>query len=147
MPVCVDASFPLEFLLGDKHAAASLSRWLAWLRRSEMIVSPPLFRPEVTSAIRKRAQRGQLTDEEGAAALARALRWPVRIWPDDSDSARLQTRAFELATRFDQRHAYDAQYLSVAESMGCELWTADEKLYNAVRHELPWVHWVGSYRS
>jgi predicted nucleic acid-binding protein len=31
--------------------------------------------------------------------------------------------------------------------LGCELWTADERLYNAVKDELPWVKWLGNYQS
>jgi predicted nucleic acid-binding protein len=145
MPVCVDASFPLEFLLGDEYAAAALHRWLVWLRDSESILSPPLFRAEVTSAIRKRVAGGGLAADQGLNALRRALAWPVRVWPEDRQWARLQLRAYELAARFRKRHAYDAQYLAAAEFAGTELWTADERLFNTVRNDLPWVRWIGDY--
>ncbi len=41
---------------------------------------------------------------------------------------------------------YDALYLALARDHGCEFWTADERLYNAVRDRLPWVHWIGVYQ-
>ena len=145
MPLCIDASFPLEFLLGDRYSAAAMARWIEWLGDSLEIVSPPLFRAEVTSAIRKRVVSDKLTAEEGMDALIRALRWPVRIWPEDHQQARLQVRAYEFAVRFEQRRAYDAQYLAAAEFIGCELWTADEKLFNAVRSDLHWVRWIGDH--
>jgi len=55
-------------------------------------------------------------------------------------------RALELAHRFGQPASYDAHYLALAERERCDVWTADERLWNAVREELPWVHWVGAYR-
>ena len=43
--------------------------------------------------------------------------------------------------------AYDAHYLALAESRQCECWTADERLWNTVKKDLPWVHWVGQHAS
>ena len=48
-----------------------------------------------------------------------------------------------LTTRFNHPAAYDAHYLALAEMMDCEFWTADERLFNAVRDELSWVRWLG----
>jgi len=39
----------------------------------------------------------------------------------------------QIATRFGLSTAYDAYYLGLAEILGCELWTADEEFFNAVR--------------
>jgi hypothetical protein len=36
--------------------------------------------------------------------------------------------------------AYDSFYLGLAERLGCELWTADRRLRNAV--DLPWVRGI-----
>ena len=41
--------------------------------------------------------------------------------------------------------AYDAAYLAVAESEGCELWTADRPLYDAVKDNNRLVRWIGDY--
>jgi predicted nucleic acid-binding protein len=142
MTVCVDASFPLAFLLGDEEGRAASSRWSDWLRRGEQIVSPPLFRAEVTSAIRLRVFAGRVDVDEGRDALMRSLRWPVQTW-DPTEPAVLQIRAYELATRFNRPRAYDTQYLATAEMLSCDLWTADKRLFNAVGHHLPWVRWVG----
>lgn len=51
----------------------------------------------------------------------------------------LHIRAWQLAVGFNQPRAYDAHYLAVAEREGCELWTTDRRLYNAVQPDLPWV--------
>ncbi len=57
----------------------------------------------------------------------------------------LHRRAWELARHFGRPAAYDAHYLALAEMKGCPLWTADKRLFNAVRAELDWVHWLGNY--
>jgi predicted nucleic acid-binding protein len=51
-----------------------------------------------------------------------------------------------LATRFNRPATYDAHYLALAEMMDCEFWTADERLFNAVRDELSWARWLGQLK-
>ena len=46
---------------------------------------------------------------------------------------------WELAQQYDRPTAYDASYLALAESAGCELWTADGRLVKAVGETLPWL--------
>lgn len=52
-------------------------------------------------------------------------------------------RAVDLADTFGQSASYDAHYLALAEHLGCELWTADEKFRNATKGTFKWVRWVG----
>ena len=51
-----------------------------------------------------------------------------------------------LAQQSDCLTVYDAFYLALSEFAGCELWTADRRLYSVVTHDLPWVKWLGNYR-
>jgi predicted nucleic acid-binding protein len=48
-----------------------------------------------------------------------------------------------MADRLGCLATYDTHYLVLAEYLACEFWTADERLANAVRGELPWVRWLG----
>mgnify|MGYP001121988079 CR=1 FL=1 len=41
---------------------------------------------------------------------------------------------------------YDSSYLGLASTEGIDLVTADEKLYDKVKKELPWVKWLGDIR-
>lgn len=34
---------------------------------------------------------------------------------------------------------------ALAEILGCEFWTADERLVNAAKDKLPWNRWLGDY--
>jgi len=53
-------------------------------------------------------------------------------------------RVLELALEHNLS-AYDAAYLALAGSEGCELWTGDRPFYQAVRGEFPGVNWIGDY--
>ncbi len=59
--------------------------------------------------------------------------------------ASLHQRALAIAQGFDLPATYDAHYLALAENLGTELWTADEKLIKAVGTALPWVRSLARY--
>lgn len=58
----------------------------------------------------------------------------------------LEERILGITQRY-QRKAYDGTYLALAEHEGAPLITGDERLYNAVKGELPWVRWIGEYKA
>ncbi len=58
---------------------------------------------------------------------------------------RQPTASGSRAIHFNRPTAVEAHYLALAELFGCEWWTADERLFKTVRHELPWVPWIGNY--
>ena len=41
----------------------------------------------------------------------------------------------------------DAHYLALAESVNCELWTADERFYRAASPTVDNVRWVGDFSA
>jgi predicted nucleic acid-binding protein len=81
-----------------------------------------------------------LTVAEADSKCDLLLAQPVQAMIDDA----LLRRGFALATQFNRPTAYDAQYLAVAERLGYDFWTADERLYNVVNTQLSWVGWLGS---
>ena len=58
----------------------------------------------------------------------------------------ISLRAFDWAARFNRPAAYDAYYLALAEMMESEFWTADERLYKAIRANFPNIHWLGEHK-
>jgi len=103
------------------------------------LLAPVLFLCEVANALTKRIQRHQLT-------LARAKE-RLGFFPESGPLLQqigaVHPRALELADRFRLPTAYNAHYLALAEFQRCEFWTADERLWNSVKRELHWVHWLG----
>lgn len=106
------------------------------------IAAPPLLRYEVVATLRKLTHRGTINADDGVTLIKQALNTPIEWMLDDS----LLERAYQLATEHGLPSAYDAQYLAVAERLGCELWTFDRRLFNTVHDKLTWVNDVVNYR-
>jgi len=84
--------------------------------------------------------RGRLTQAAAEKGIDQIFSQAIMLHFDDA----LLRRAFEIATQLNRPTAYDSQYLAVAESLGCEFWTVDEKFYNAAHDRFSWVRWVGN---
>lgn len=139
--VCVDSSIVLKLVLNEPDSEKAEALWLTWLESNQTPVAPPLFPFELTAVLRKHVARGSITEENGSLALDKALAFGVRLSTFDG----LHKRAWEFATRLNRPTAYDAHYLALASEIGCDFWTADERLFNAARPQLPWVRWLGHF--
>jgi predicted nucleic acid-binding protein len=104
------------------------------------LLVPEFWEYEVLNGVNKAVAREQLTEDEGqeAAALLLALQAEKIPLPSPRDS-------YALARQY-RRSVYDSWYLHLAEEEGCELWTADRKLYNALKDTVPWIKWLADYQ-
>ncbi len=89
--------------------------------------------------LREHVYHGRISAEDGEEAFATFMNMKVRSLAPAS----LQLHAWSLAQRYNLPRAYDAQYLAVATVSGCDLWTADRRLVNAIN--APWVRWIGEH--
>lgn len=137
-PVCVDASLVVKLLLRERFSDAARALWDQWAREGMELVVPPLFFAEVSSVLRQNVFLGRVESNEGDELFEAFLDY--RVVP--TAPPELYPRAWELAKRYNQRRAYDAQYLAVADIVGCPLWTGDERLANVVN--APWVRYIGA---
>ncbi|MEM2045426.1 MAG: type II toxin-antitoxin system VapC family toxin [Candidatus Bathyarchaeia archaeon] len=138
-PVCVDASFVVGLLTPEPWSLQALALWERWARAGVPVVAPTLLRYELISALRRKVARGLLAQTDARRALKEGLALGLTF----HDAPELSLRAFELAAQFGWAATYDAHYLALAESLGAELWTADERLVRAVGQAFPFVHHVG----
>ena len=86
---------------------------------------------------------GRKLDRNEALGVLNALRL---LHLEEHGVRGLERRILEIAERY-QRSGYDASYLALAEHLGADLITGDERLYNAVRGDLPTVQFVANYAS
>lgn len=136
--ICVDASFVLKLVLDEPESEQVAALWAAWAAEGVDIIAPCHLAFEVTSVIRNHVFRREISAAAGQMAFEAFLAQEIALYhPGD-----LEMRAWELAQQYNRPTAYDASYLALAESVGCELWTADRRLIKAVGGTLPWLKTV-----
>lgn len=99
-----------------------------------------LIAPEFGNIIWKKIRRGELSEKKGQGIIEAFLAVPMLKYP----TTPLLEVAFAGALQTAQT-VYDWTYLALAVSLNCQMVTADEKFYKALRTGLPAKHllWVG----
>jgi predicted nucleic acid-binding protein len=88
------------------------------------LVAPPLLWSEVRSALHELVWRGEVDAETGAAANEVLDGCPVRRIDDD----RLGAAAWRIADELGWAKSYDAEYVALAQLLGCRMVTRDGRL-------------------
>jgi predicted nucleic acid-binding protein len=123
----VDASVLVELVIGGRHrrgADVLLSRYATL--PSLTLVSAAHGLIEALSAVRRLVLRGDLTPEDGVAA----VEWLVRL---DLVLDATAPRARRIWSLRDRMSAYDAAYAAAAEALAAPLVTVDTRLRRACR--------------
>jgi predicted nucleic acid-binding protein len=137
--VCVDASLILRTLVPGPLSGAADAFLVTSRRDAVTLIAPALLQFEVTSALRRLTYLKRISAGDGDRAFEEFLKIDIRL----SHRRDMFSLAWHLAKRFNRSRAYDATYVALAQLNECELWTADEKLFNAFGDELRWVRWIG----
>lgn len=144
MTVVVDANILIAFGLSDEPLHAQANQVLsAWRSAGTRLAAPRLFRSEITAVVRKVVYQQRLNHRRGRLMLDKLLLYPVELHEDVA----LLLASYELAERFNRPRAYDTQYLALAERLSCDFWTADERLFNAVKDRFSGIHFLGTWRA
>ena len=137
--VVIDASLAVKWLVSEVHTKRAFALAHAWARAGIQPVAPYLMPVEVANALYRRALRGDMSVVAATTLLDGLLNAGIEL----REPRGLHRRAIELAAQLRQEAAYDAHYLSLADIMGCELWTADERFYHAASSSFKFVKWLG----
>ena len=131
-----DASLAVKWLVEEDDSDRAHAALQSWVARDVTRIAPHLMPFEVANALHRRVLRGELNVGDGTRMIARL---------DLHQPPGLHVRALQLASQLRQNAAYDAHYLALAESFGCELWTADERFYRAASPRIDGVRWLGDF--
>lgn len=142
-PVVVDASLAVKWVFREPYSDEAAALLSECRRLDRRIMAPRLLAYEATRVCHKRVRSGEMS----LGAATEALRAPLGLLPKLEADDALHFRAIGLAARLGMSTTYDAHYLALAEREECELWTADERLWNAVNRTLSYVRWIGEYQS
>ncbi|MFO7635484.1 MAG: type II toxin-antitoxin system VapC family toxin [Caldilinea sp.] len=117
-----------------------LTQQLSAQRRAGVrLVAPTLWRYEVTSILTKALHFKQLSLAEVERAVQLCGDFEIDLIPPDTQ---LATAALAWTIRLQRAASYDSFYLAVAQRLGCELWTVDQKLVRATGAS--WVRYAGA---
>jgi predicted nucleic acid-binding protein len=140
--ICLDASVAIKLILDEDGSNQAKALYRSMLLIRTPIVAPPLMPIEVTNIMRQqmRGPRG-LSQAEATNLLEEFLALSFTIY----NPLELHLQALILADAHALPATYDAHYLALAELMSCDFWTADQRLVQQVRSDLPFVRWLGEY--
>ena len=117
MTVVVDASVVVAALLDDGPVGV----WAEEVLQSEPLATPHLMPVEAANVMRRAALGGDVSADVAALAHMDLTALPVELYPYEP----FASRVWELHRNLT---AYDAWYVSLAESLGAALATLDAKL-------------------
>lgn len=143
--VVVDASLAVKWVISEPDSDSAVALLNEWASAGKEVIAPALFTYEATNVIYRRVVQKLLTYEEAAQSLTDLF--AIDISFDSSHYEGISTQAMVLAHRFHLPAVYDAHYLALALRENCEYWTADTRLWNAVKGKLDRVHWLGDYNK
>jgi predicted nucleic acid-binding protein len=138
----IDSGILVKWQLTSEEYASEAQELLEdWRHRVTKVCVPIHVFTEVMSAFLKAQRRGRLSEQEALDGVNILLGFPVTFY---KVTGRIITRALQIATQENQR-GYDCVYVALAERKGMDFWTADERLFNAVRLRYPFVRWIADY--
>ncbi len=143
--VIVDANLALKWVLIEADSMLSMSLLDKWTDEGKEILAPALFAYEVTNILHRQVVTGKLSYEEACEGLSKLFSLGILLkfsWYEE-----VSAQALEFAHRFHLSATYDAHYLALAYHEQCAFWTADARLWNAVKNDLGWVHLLSEHHA
>ena len=121
-PLVVDASITIKWFVPEVHSAEATR----FLTGPYELSAPDFLLSEAANVLWRKVRRGELDETDAMEVLTDVAESPTDFQP----SAPLVERALRIAIATD-RTVYDSLYLALALQLGCQLVTADRRLYNA----------------
>lgn len=141
--VVVDASIAIKWLLVEPDSNKAVKLLDEWINKEMLILAPSLLTYEITNALYQKVRKGEITLARAKEALAEISLTEIEF--DFSTDFAFSTRAVELANHLSLPATYDSHYLALAERKGCELWTADLRMWNSIKGKFDWVQLLDHY--
>jgi predicted nucleic acid-binding protein len=142
--VVVDASLAIKWVVKEEDSGIALALINEWNIKGIMMIAPSLLTYEVTNILYQNMRKGKINLDQAKKILTEILSIGIEL--DFPNNSALSTRAFELANQFNLLATYDPHYVALAERENCELWTADTRLWTAVKEKLPRVRLLAEYQ-
>ena len=135
----IDTSVAIKWFLKEPYESEALKLKNAFKNGLCRLLTTDLIYPEFANTIWKRVIFYDLEPEDGVLMINAFRTIPLEV----ISSKELLAKAFTIATQY-KRSVYDALFLALSVENTCNLVTADEKFYNALRNSFPKLLWIGN---
>jgi predicted nucleic acid-binding protein len=139
----IDASLAAMWGMQEFYTNRALALADHWAQDSVQPIAPCLILAELTNAFYRRVVRGEADLSTAIAALKVVLAFGIEIHEEPG----IHSLVMKLSHQLKRPNTYDCQYLALAETYHCPLWTGDERFYNSVIKTFPRVRWIGNYQT
>jgi predicted nucleic acid-binding protein len=138
--VVVDSSVAIKWLVTEHDSEFAFFLLRTWRRQQIVPLMPQWAQLEVANSLLQLVIRGQMDSTDAVIHLTELARFVTCVESSQGHSG----RALMYAQRLGLRAVYDLHFLVLAQELGCELWTADERFWRTVSGEFPFVRWLGN---
>ena len=141
--VVLDANILLRLILPSQRDPAAAALWQLCATTDTNLVIPSQGVSEAMSAIRNSVYSGVITEEDGERFFAE-LRSLAHLMQVEIT----QFGAGEAAKHFNRPRTYDCEFYALAEQIGADFWTADDRFVNAMGSRRPdWVKRLSEFQT
>lgn len=139
----IDSSVSLKWWLDDEEYVAEARELLRQIHSGEITpLVPDLWHYEVANGIRTAVSRKRIKKKQGNSFIDELSSMDFETY----SIAGYLSKIFEYALKYD--HAiYDISYIVLAEQLNVDFVTGDERLLNAVRETLKFVHHLSNFQD
>ncbi len=141
MNLVVDASVAAKWIFREADADKAMALQWQFERGRLELLAPDILPAEIANVIWKKVLRQDLDSLDAHAHYSKFK----RVCPFLVSISSLAEAALSVSLRY-RRTVYDSLYIALAIERGCEMLTADERLFNALRLKIPQVsllrHWA-----
>ena len=135
----VDTSLAVKWFLPEDYSVEAMALLRSWQHQGVDRIVPGWFACEVANVLYQRLRSGGVDLLQAQTGVKTILNWTT---VHDVEPA-VSERSLEIAAVLGRPASYDSHYVAVAERLDCDLWTADERFWNAASSTFPWIRWIG----
>ncbi len=137
--VVVDTSLAVKWVMAEHDSRAARMRLRRWRSENTRLIVPCWFACEFANVLHQHVRQGTVSTPQAIRFLRPVLDRVSLLDPEPT----VAVPALEIASLLNQKASYDSQYVALAEHLGCELWTADQRFGRLAQATFPFVHWLG----
>lgn len=141
--VCLDTSVLLKLFFPEEDTEKAHLLMQGIAEANQIIVLPTFAWAEFGSVVRKKIRAREIKPDTAEELWQLFLQYPGIEY---LDGHYIREKSWLISSQFDLPTIYDAAFLATAELIqegtrqDCQIWTADQRLINALQNKKKYVH-------